>query len=44
MVSAEQGTGVVPVLCSYFCLQFGTLVLLLEMEAVNKKNLSFAIP
>jgi hypothetical protein len=43
MVSTEQATGAVLILSSYFCLQLGTLVLLLQVEAVNRKNLSFAI-
>ena len=44
IMSTEQWIGTVHLLNRYFWLHLGTLVLLLQMEAVNKKNLSFGIP
>ena len=44
IASTEQWIGMVHLLNRYFCLHLGTLVLLLQIEGVNKKNPSFAIP
>lgn len=44
IVSTEQWIGAGHLLNRYFCLHLGTLVLLLQIEGVNEKNPSFAIP